>query len=241
MKTSFNDVKKLASEIATTYNSKSNRLPELLHSYYKNNYAIPGLNFEKLSVDGNYLDPNVIGIELNSESLNFLLDIIDNKTANFITDYLGKDKLQLEYIQIPTIDLYTIIQTLEEAGYKVLAAIKPQGVCNLLFVFKNEDDVIPFYLIQHFLAGIGNFGVFQDWNSDFNDMGYNLSFNDYFESEFKGRIDKLGNEHNKLTYKLEKSDFGYLLFENLEMLNLNSYFFELSKQGILLSIEYPPK
>ena len=224
-------------EILVSNSKNESNLPDLLNNVWESKdwgYKTPCLYVEW--TEGGAEDPMLAPCVLYSENLNPLLEIIGEEASSGVLQMLAKFEEDYGKRQITRSVLYDIIQYLEKAGYKVIAAIRPTEWYNAFFVSKQNENVIPHLLLHHFFEAKNCAeGWFDDFFSDYNKT-LNQYLNDEYSHLFDPRYAAKGvdfNERNELKFILEEDEFSFKSCrDNLEVLNLDEVFFEIAKKGL---------
>lgn len=177
-----------------------------------------------------------------SSNLNALLNTLDKKTEKMLLEVLSSQKEEANKRQLTRKALYELITLLQSNDNKVIAAIRPTEWYNAIFVNKDSEDVLPHYLLHHFMeAKETATGMFDEYWGDFD-----KPLNDYLQDNFSYLFSKsegsagadLSNR-NKFQYFLEEDlILGKACRHNLEILNLDEVFFETAKKGILAAKKF---
>lgn len=223
---------KILKTITAAYKNNNDNVSDLLNDVSDNNelnYHPPCIYIEWLK-DGaeNPMDAKII---LYSQNLNSLLKVLNNDTSSKILELLKTYEESYDKRNITRGVLYDLIHIIEQAGYKILAAVKPTEWYNALFVYRNEEDILPHYLIHHFTeAKDGAEGWFDEFY-----QAFEKSLNEYLNDNYS-HLDVSDRVLHK--YNINDGPFGKTCASNLEILNLNDAFFDIAKKGLLAAKKF---
>jgi hypothetical protein len=223
----------MTNKIIEAYTSESETLPELLNALISEaDYITPCIYIEWLKNSGTDepLDHKAL---LNCQFLYPLLNLLDKETSKKISELLkGYKEIDVNEKEISRKELFEMIETIQQAGYKLLSAICPNEWRNYLFVYKKPNDVLPYYLMHHF-------EVAKDLDKEFFDEFFQ-DFNKSLDKYLNDNYDHLDiKDREELKYNIVDDTYsGKICNDNVEILNLNEEFFEMAKKGLLAGKKY---
>ena len=225
----------MSNKIIDAYNSESEVLPDLLNNIlFNDKILVPSIYIEWMKWSKEEQEPLDRKIILNSESLYPLLDQLDKNISTKILELLKScEETDVYEIKINLKVLFEIIQIIEQAGYKILAAIRPTEWYNQLFVYKNPNDILPYYLFHHFKEA--RYSA-EGWFDEFFE-GFNKSINDFLNDNYYSDYLNI-NDRSQLKYNIIEGPFGQKVTTNLDILNLTEEFFETAKKGLLAAKKF---
>jgi len=224
----------MTNKIIEAYNSDNDVRPDLLNNIlFNDKILVPSIYIEWMKWSIEEQEPLDRKIILNSESLYPLLDQLDKNSSTKILELLKNFEVDLYAIEINLRVLFEIIQIIEQAGYKVLAAIRPTEWMHQLFVYKNPEDILPYYFFHHFKEA--RYSA-EGWFDEFFE-GFDKSINDFLNDNHYSEYLNI-NDRSQLKYNIIEGPFGQKVTTNLDILNLTEEFFETAKKGLLAAKKF---